>query len=203
MPIFLTSFGFKFRSILNFSISLYALSVFVAILGYGESGLTNFSKLLEFVSLDSLSSWLNDSYNSLIDLTGVGENLLHFLTVLLWPFLTSSYFFNRFSEGIPHVIRLGSNSAFGVLLSYCLSVDLARPGHFWNLSLLIMFLVFFFRTFRYWGNRLSKGSIEWLISVLTYTLLDLITASVYAFFALPVWVTKSTKSQIREDVSNT
>lgn len=130
----LASFGFKFRSVVNLLVSVYAVAVTFSFWDYGSSGIENVASVFGLLGLNSVASGIASSYITIRDFTGVAHDFLAFL-VGAWLVLSCIFFAQTYEEELPKMHNIAPNSVFGVTAFFGLCVDLFSPGNPWNLAL--------------------------------------------------------------------
>ena len=193
----LTGLGFRFRSLLNWLVSCYALAVALTCCRVGQSGFENIATAAGFAGLTDLSRWVDSAYSAL----GAGDAPGWLLGLLLvWLALSCLVLGLTYSEGAlgGRTVNLIPNCAFAAALACALCHDLAAPGWGWSLGPIALLVtgaaVAAAVRGTFWKNRLAVAGLALLGVLLTPS---------YAFLAPPLWLAGPDGKRLRDDAPDT
>lgn len=182
----LASFGFKFRSVVNLLVSVYAVAVTFSFWDYGSSGIENVASALGLLGLDSVASGIVSSYITIREFTGATRNFLAFL-VGAWLVLSCIFFAQTYKEDLPERLDIAPNSVFGVTAFFGLCVDLFSPGNPWNLSLVPIIASVAWGSYNAVKILSCTHKVPNALAVAFVMALGLLSVPLYVVLSIPLW----------------
>ena len=188
----LSSFGFKFRSVVNFLVSVYAVAVTVSFWDYGSSGIENVASALGQLGLDSVASGIVSSYITIREFTGATRSFLASL-VGAWLVLSCIFFAQTYKvaqtykEDLPQRLNIAPNSVFGVVAFFGLCVDLFSPGNPWHLSLVPIIASVAWGSYNAAKISPRAHKVCNALTVAFVMALGILSVLLYAALSIPLW----------------
>lgn len=182
----LSNFRFELRSFAKLLTSIYSLTVAIAFLGYGSSGVENIASSLNFLGADSLAAKTISFYGAFRGLSGTPETWLWLIT-LGWVFISCILLVRTYSVDIPPMVNIAPHPTYGVVVCYCLYSDLFSPGHAGNSALIPILCALGWAPFKASETQGRANRFNNSLATFALMVLGLIVVPLYAILAFPLW----------------
>lgn len=177
----ITAFAKQLHSIATFFASFYALCVFVAILGQGNSGFHNMATILDVFGLRVAKSWVISFYNRLIMWEVASSVRVLCLIWLLVALTIFVYLFWGERSG-----QLMPAPAVGVTFTWSLYTDLYSCSQLWNIATFMYMLALVLILV----GSLKRGREFWKYPL--FAIMGCLVTPMYALVVIPFWISTKT-----------